>query len=109
MSREEVINILNSYHGYMGNDIKHEIWNKFKELPSVTPQPFINKPCVSEGVCREDKIQVLDKIKAEIEQVSFTHSFEYGEYYGEDTREERIVNLDAVMKIIDKYKTESEK
>ena len=33
-----------------------------------TPQPFINKPCVSEGACREDKIQVLDKMRAELIQ-----------------------------------------
>lgn len=52
---------------------------------------------------------VLDEIRAEIEQVSFTHYFEYGEYYGEDSRQERIVNFDTVIQIIDKYKTESEK
>ena len=30
-------------------------------------EPFINKPCVSKGACHEDKIEVLDNIKAEIE------------------------------------------
>lgn len=47
---------------------------------------------------------IIDKIRAEIEQVSFTHNFEYGEYYGEDTRQERIVNFNSVTQIIDKYK-----
>lgn len=51
---------------------------------------------------------VIDKIKAEIEQVSFTHYFEYGEYYGEDSRQERIVNFDTVIQIIDKYKESEE-
>ena len=33
------------------------------DMPSVTPQePFINKPCVSSGVCEHDKNNVLDKI-----------------------------------------------
>ena len=31
-------------------------------------EPFINKPCVSKGACHEDKIEVLDKISAEIEK-----------------------------------------
>lgn len=31
-------------------------------------EPFINKPCISKGVCHEDKIKVLDKISAEIER-----------------------------------------
>ena len=64
------------------------------EFPSVTPQePFINKPCVSSGVCEHDKNKVLDKIRAEIEQ------HRYG-----------LVNdgLDIALNIIDKYKAETE-
>lgn len=30
-------------------------------------EPFINKPCISEKVCHEDKIKALDKLKIEIE------------------------------------------
>lgn len=63
-----------------------------EELPPVTPQPFINKPCVSEGVCREDKIQVLDKIRAEIIEL----------------RSRQNVGVMECLDIIDKYKTESE-
>ena len=45
-----------------------KVWDGHTEedvtrLLSLGQQPsFINKPCVSEGVCREDKLQVLDKI-----------------------------------------------
>lgn len=67
-----------------------------RRLPSVTPQPFINKPCVSEGVCREDKIQVLDKIRAELIQ-----SIQNGTLKIESGNEE-------LFRIIDKYKVESE-
>lgn len=54
------------------------------------------------------KMDVLDKIRAEIEQASYEHYFEYGEYIGEDTRKERIINTNKVLQIIDKYKAESE-
>lgn len=30
--------------------------------------PFMNKSCVANQVCHEDKVKVLDKIKAEIEE-----------------------------------------
>lgn len=63
-----------------------------EELPPVTPQPFINKPCVSEGVCREDKIQVLDKIRAEIIEL----------------RSRQNVGVLECLDIIDKYRAESE-
>lgn len=54
-------------------------------------EPFINKPCVSEKACEHDKQMILDKIRAEIEQLPIT-----------DT----AVRL--VIEIIDKYKAESE-
>ena len=34
-------------------------------------EPFINKPCISTGVCHEDKVKVLDKIRAEIERLHY--------------------------------------
>lgn len=37
-------------------------------IKALEQEPFINKTCVSEGVCHEDKIKVLDKISAEIER-----------------------------------------
>jgi len=57
---------------------------------------FINKPCISEGVCREDKIQVLDKIRAELIQ-----SIQNGILKIESGNEE-------LFRIIDKYIAESE-
>lgn len=41
-----------------------------KVLDSVIPEqdPFINKPCVSIGVCENDKNKVLDKIRTEIDR-----------------------------------------
>lgn len=61
-------------------------------------EPFINKPCIAHQVCHEDKVKVLDKIKAEIEQITDTMGVSYNQY---------ISKID-VLKIIDKYKSESE-
>ena len=37
-------------------------------LEKLEQESFINKPCVSSGVCEHDKNVVLDKIRAEIEK-----------------------------------------
>jgi hypothetical protein len=37
------------------------------EYRPLEQEPFINKPCVSSGVCEHDKNKMLDKIRAEIE------------------------------------------
>ena len=57
-------------------------------IKALEAQPFINKPCVSEGVCREDKIQVLDKIRAEIIEL----------------RSKQNVGVIECLDIIDKYR-----
>lgn len=67
--------------------------------PVVESQPFINKPCISEGVCREDKLQVLDKIKEEIRDNT---------YFINEITEKEGIDFETVEKIIDKYKAESE-
>ena len=82
------------------NDVVEEILHNIETMPSVTPQPFINKPCVSERVCREDKIQVLDKITAEIEKER-TFQRVMDEY-------DIATGLRKSLEIINKYKTESE-
>ena len=73
ISRQAAIDCLNADFTIDGKENMETVvdyingaFEQIKALPSVTPRPFINKPCVSEGVCREDKIQVLDKIRAEI-------------------------------------------
>lgn len=45
-----------------GTDTRKDFWEYAEE------EPFINKPCVSEQACREDKMKVLEKIRAEIER-----------------------------------------
>lgn len=60
-------------------------------------ESFINKPCISEGVCHEDKIKVLDKIRAEIQAMPTDYC---GGYIGLDKQE--------VLQIINKYREEQE-
>ena len=64
---------------------------------------FINKPCVSSEVCKHDKNKVLDKIRAEI----IENSIEDYKYHGCGT-DELIIETSEVLKIIDKYKEESD-
>ena len=51
----------------------------------------------------------LDKIREEIEQASYEHYFEYGEYIGEDTRKKRIINTNKALEIIDHYREGEQK
>ena len=60
-------------------------------------EPFINKPCISSGVCEHDKNKVLNKIRAEIQ--NGIHHFLDGE---------PIIEIKEVLQILDKYKAESE-
>jgi hypothetical protein len=79
-------------------------------LSSVTPQePFINKPCVSNEVCEHDKNKVLDKLRAEIEQLTsrYTISRERGGM-GQVEWSDMLIKESEVLEIIDKYKAESE-
>ena len=98
-SNERTISVAKDENGY--NYETQQIENVFmrrdfeaKELAikALGQQPFINKPCVSEGICREDKIQVLDKIRAEIIEL----------------RSKQNVGVMECLDIIDKYKAESE-
>jgi len=65
-----------------------------KRIDALEQDPFINKPCVSSGVCEHDKNKVLDKIRAEIEEVVV-----YDGIY---------ISRSYVLGILDKYKAESE-
>ena len=76
-----------------GKEPRGKIYEEHKLILELLEQePFINKPCISEGVCREDKIQVLDKIRAELIQ-----SIQNGTLKIESENEE-------LFHIIDKYK-----
>lgn len=57
---------------------------------------FINKPCVSEQACHEDKVKVLEKIRTEIKE-DHSHTFNDG-----------CINKNYVLSVIDKYMKESE-
>ena len=41
---------------------------ELQESEDKEQETFINKPCISSGVCEHDKNKVLDKIRAEIER-----------------------------------------
>jgi hypothetical protein len=44
ISRQAVLDINESHHGQMPNNINHRIWEEIKELPPVTPAEE-QKPC----------------------------------------------------------------
>lgn len=77
MTREEAIAF-----GEMWLDVSEDCkdsntYDFFKISIEVLKQrPFINKPCVSSGVCEHDKNTVLDKIRTEIEQLPTTECTE---------------------------------
>lgn len=72
-------------------------------------EPFMNKPCVAHQVCNEDKIKVLDKIRAEIMQLEYdVEDVDYD--YNDMPQTETIHTIcrEEVIQILDKYKAESE-
>lgn len=74
MTREEAIEFLTKISYALGTMaveyLSEKDGEKMREAIKVLEQePFINKPCISKGVCNEDKIKVLNKISAEIERV----------------------------------------
>lgn len=63
ISREEAIDACNQSVNIL------EATDRIKDLPPVTPQePFMNKPCVAHQVCHEDKVKILDKIRAIVDE-----------------------------------------
>lgn len=77
-----------------------EIIENLEEISKILEQePFMNKACVSNEVCEHDKMQVLDKIRAEIEKI-----------VGERTLDDYdfCSGLIRARNIIDKYRNESE-
>lgn len=75
-------------------------------IEALEQDPFINKPCISTGVCEHDKNVVLDKIGAEIEEYK---SRQLTLATGVDDLEKgKQIALEYVLAVLDKYKTESE-
>ena len=93
ISRIEAIENFASWYGYDYDNQGY--YRLLKQMPAVTPeQPFINKPCISEGVCHEDKVNVLEKIRTEIMQVANQ----------EKVHDEKwALGLRYAVNIIDKY------
>ena len=68
---------------------------------NLEQEPFINKPCVSEKSCEHDKNEVLDKIRAEIEQLRL-HKAQYV------TSDNKVcIDSQDVFNVIAKYKVKS--
>lgn len=89
MTKEENIKaILNAHFVGFKDEIIDSATNTICELKQ---EPFMNKPCVSAGVCEHDKMQVLDKIRAEL------NSLHNGCGLFND-------GVDASLEIIDKYR-----
>lgn len=70
-----------------------DIFNYIIEV--LEREPFLNKPCVSKGVCHEDKVKALDKIRNEVKALT------------DGAEPDHVWNVD-VFAIIDKYKAEEE-
>jgi cell division septum initiation protein DivIVA len=88
-----------------------EEYEEFLDLAikALEQEPFINKSCVSSGVCEHDKNKVLDKLRTEIEQLTsrYTISRERGGM-GQVEWSDMLIKESEVLEIIDKYKAESE-
>ena len=74
-------------------------WLKdYKRL--LEQEPFMNKPCVAHQICHEDKIKMIDEIRAEILDICC-------DQYCENPLTASAVR-EMVLEIIDEYKAESE-
>lgn len=94
MTREEKVNLLKAI---IQECEEYQWWRKatlYEIIEDLEKEPFMNKPCVSAGVCEHDKMQVLDNLRAEI------NSLHNGCGLFND-------GIDATLKLIDKYRTES--
>ena len=104
MTREEIKDIVRHVFHFYEVNAENCNWTDMNEacgeiFKALEQEPFINKPCVSSGVCEHDKNKVLDKIRAEINTMPYVHTLITREIY---------VNRDKVINILDKYKGESE-
>lgn len=100
MTQEENIKaILNAHFVGFKDEIIDSATNTICKLKQ---EPFMNKPCVSAGVCEHDKLQLLDRIKADIEKQ------QYGFMDNKDYCNGVRFGLMLAYKIIKKYKKEIE-
>lgn len=106
MTREKAIEILKEIidEGWLISDFEKCVAIDACEMAikALEQEPFMNKSCVSAGVCEHDKMQALDKVRKEIKdwQVDI-HDNEY------DADKHDFV-FERIFEIIDEYKVESE-
>lgn len=120
MSREEAIE---SLRGILTEAVEFEnsvcyVTEEDREplemaIKALEQEPFMNKTCVAQLVCHEDKVKVLDKIKDEIEEkyggYDICEWFEDYDYEENDISEYRSVgDVSDILEIIDKHKAEFE-
>ena len=95
MTKEEAIEIITNtmFIGSSADDIDTAI---NMAIQALEQEPFMNKPCVAHQVCHEDKVKVLDKIRAEI--------IDMGAYEQEvNGKTEFLKGIDYCLSVIDKY------
>ena len=85
----------------------------YELLDELEQEPFMNKPCISSKVCEHDKEVVLDKIRAEIKEkfegcdiCEWLEDYDYEE--NNISEYQSVGDIEDILQIIDKYKTESE-
>ena len=63
-------------------------------IKALEQEPFINKPCVSQGICHEDKVKVLEDIKAELKRMADN---EWNQQVGSSK------GLEEAIEVVEKY------
>ena len=101
MTREQAIEILNRDDKYMRSG--YFCINDFLAIEVLKQESFMNKPCVSAEVCEHDKVQVLDKIRAEIKALNQAPTA-FDVVDGNPIKDAVWETLADVVKIIDKYR-----
>lgn len=102
-AREELKEMIEYEWGtYFTNTAKKHVTALEMAIKELDQEPFMNKPCISSKVCEYDKEVVLDKIRAEIEQLRL-HKAQLL------TNDNKVcIDSQEVLNILDKYKAESE-
>ena len=114
IDKESAIEILKQYREKPTlineiNTVEEAVWlDEALEMgiEALEQEPFINKPCVAQPICHEDKIKVLDEIKAEIEEYLSTVDYAISE--DELTIKGLKDAYTNCLEIIDEYRSKSE-
>ena len=113
MTKEEIINEIKCLLSELNNGedaVSYLTQNDVKwlneNIKALEQEPFINKPCVSSGVCEHDKNKVLDKISKIRDEIRG----KYRVILKDTPRDDWAVRwndcIDEVLQTIDKYKAE---